>query len=76
MILRGIQNLGRAVAAVIISPSIGSACSVCFGDKESNLTQATFMGIWVMLAVLAGVLGLVVKYIIAFTHRAKLLNHQ
>ena len=50
------------------------ACSVCFGNKDSNLTKGLNMAIITMLFILMGVFGLAIRFFIRFNRRAKLMN--
>ena len=50
------------------------ACSVCFGNKDSDLTKGLNMAIITMLFVLMGVFGLVIRFLVQFNRRAKLMN--
>ncbi len=40
----------------LLDPPVASACSVCYGDPESNLTQGAFAGVMVLGLIAYGVL--------------------
>ena len=46
-----------AVAAVMLTPSAAQACTVCFGDSNSKLTQGMLAGVFVLLFCVLSVLG-------------------
>ena len=51
------------------------ACSACFfGSPQDPANKSLRLGILVMLALLALVLGLVVKFLVNFNRRAKLME--
>ena len=51
------------------------ACSACFfGSPQDPANKSLRSGILVMLALLALVLGLVVKFLVNFNRRAKLME--
>ena len=51
------------------------SCSVCFfGDPQDSANKALRSGILMMLALLVLVLGLVVKFLVDFNRRAKLME--
>lgn len=47
------------------------ACTVCFGDPNSKLTQSIGWGIWVMMFFLVMVLSLFVGLFLNFRRRMK-----
>lgn len=50
------------------------ACAVCTGSLDDAQTNAANMGIWVMLAVLMGVLSCVVGFIVNLARRSRQLE--
>ena len=48
------------------------ACSVCFGDPQSDLTKALRMGILTLLAILLAVLGAFARFFFGCRNRTKL----
>lgn len=53
------QILLTTLCALFVTPyHLAVACSVCFGDPNSSLTQSIGWGIWVLMGFIVGVLGL------------------
>ena len=50
------------------------ACSVCFGNPGSRLSHGLEMGVFVLLAIIGGVLASIVWSIIKYAGRAKRLE--
>jgi hypothetical protein len=48
------------------------ACAVCFGQNDSPMAQATNMGIFLMLGVVAVVLGSFASFFVYLSRRARL----
>ena len=48
------------------------ACPVCFGQSDSPMAAAMNMGIWLMLAVVGGMLAAFASFFIYLVRRAKL----
>lgn len=46
-----------AVALVMLTPASAQACTVCFGDSNSKLTQGMLAGVLVLLFCVLTVLG-------------------
>jgi hypothetical protein len=47
------------------------ACPVCFGQSDSPMAAAMNMGIWVMLAVVGGMLTAFASFFVYLMRRAK-----
>jgi uncharacterized membrane protein len=64
---------GRAllVALVLAVPRVALACPVCFGQSDSPMAQGVNMGIYFLLAVVAGVLAAFASFFIYLARRAK-----
>jgi hypothetical protein len=62
----------KAVAAIALSlaPSAAHACTVCFGNSDSKLTQGMLAGVLVLLLVILSVLGGFVALFIYLARRA------
>ena len=58
----------------LVLSSKAQACAVCFGAKDSTMTQGLNMAIVTMLWILAAVLTTVIFSIVRFNRRAKLVN--
>ena len=56
----------------LLAPRAAPACSVCFGQSDSPMAQATNMGIFLMLGVVAVVLGSFATFFIYLYRRARL----
>jgi hypothetical protein len=56
--------------AVGVVPGAARACSVCFGNSDSNLTQGMLAGVLVLLLVVLSVLGGFVALFIYLARRA------
>ena len=54
--------------------SLFFACSVCFGDPNSSLTQGAKAGVILLLAVVGIVLGGIVAVALFWAHRARMLD--
>ncbi len=53
--------------------AIWMACSVCFGDPSSPLSKGILAGVWLLLAVVIGVLGAIAAVAVTWTRRARRL---
>jgi hypothetical protein len=64
---------GRALlmALVLAVPRVALACPVCFGQSDSPMAQGVNMGIYFLLAVVAGVLAAFASFFIYLARRAK-----
>ncbi len=56
--------------AAFFAPSIVRACSVCFGNSDSQLTQGMLAGVLVLLLVVTSVLGGFVAMFVYLARRA------
>jgi heme/copper-type cytochrome/quinol oxidase subunit 2 len=61
--------------ALLLLPTHAYACSVCYGDPNSNLSRGLNMGVLVLLLVTAGVLAVFAYFIFSLRRRAKLFPH-
>lgn len=50
---------------------LSAACAVCFGDPNSPLTQSVGLGVWVLMAFIAGVLALFAAFFLNIRRRMK-----
>ena len=56
--LRNLKMLLAALlCAIVLSPAVAPACSVCYGDPDSSQTKGLMWGIAVLLGVVGTVLG-------------------
>jgi hypothetical protein len=64
---------GRALmtALALAVPRAALACPVCFGQSDSPMAQGVNMGIYFLLAVVAGVLVAFAGFFIYLARRAK-----
>jgi hypothetical protein len=62
------------IVAITLSPTISSACAVCFGNAESAMVQGTNIAIITLLSVTGSVLGAIVAFALRMKHRSKLLE--
>jgi hypothetical protein len=64
---------GRALLAALVLavPRVALACPVCFGQSDSPMAQGVNMGIYFLLAVVAGVLAAFASFFIYLARRAK-----
>ena len=69
----GYRWAGRALLAVLVLavPRVVLACPVCFGQSDSPMAQGVNMGIYFLLAVVAGVLAAFATFFIYLARRAK-----
>jgi hypothetical protein len=58
------------VFALLLAPRAAQACSVCFGNSDSQLTQGMLAGVLVLLLVVMSVLGGFVALFIYLARRA------
>jgi hypothetical protein len=64
------KSMGLAVVALLCAPRAAHACSVCFGNSDSKLTQGMLAGVLVLLFFVLAVLGGFVALFIYFARRA------
>jgi hypothetical protein len=64
---------GRALSAALMLaiPRVALACPVCFGQSDSPMAQGVNMGIYFLLAVVAGVLAAFASFFVYLARRAK-----
>lgn len=62
--------IGLLVLALLLAPDTARACSVCFGNSDSKLTQGMLAGVLVLLFVVVAVLGGFVALFIYLARRA------
>ena len=60
--------------AIVAAPRAALACPVCFGQSDAPMAVATNMGIWMMLGVVAAVLGAFASFFVYLMRRAKLVS--
>ena len=58
----------------VLAQSLFFACSVCFGDPNSSLTQGAKAGIVFLLVIVGMVLGAIVGIALYWAHRARMLE--
>jgi len=69
------QILLTTLCAFIIMPNnMAAACTVCFGDPDSKLTQSMGWGIWVLMGFIGTVLVLFAALFLNIRARMKKLN--
>jgi hypothetical protein len=61
------------VLAMLSAPRAALACPVCFGQSDAPMAVATNMGIWMMLGVVAVMLGAFASFFVYLMRRAKLV---
>ena len=64
------------LAALLAAPRVALACPLCFGETSSPLALAMNRGIWMMLGVVACMLGAFAYFFIYLMRRAKLAEQQ
>jgi hypothetical protein len=69
-------RLALCALFLLAAPRAALACPVCFGQSDEPMAVATNMGIWMMLGVVAGVLGAFASFFIHLMRRAKLVAKQ
>ncbi len=65
---------GVPVAAWLLLPQVVSACSVCFGDPQSPMTQGAVAGVTVLCGVVGFVLLSIAGTTAYFCYRGALLS--
>jgi hypothetical protein len=58
---------------MLAAPRAVLACPVCFGQSDAPMAVATNMGIWMMLGVVAVMLGAFASFFVYLMRRAKLV---
>lgn len=61
-------------ALLVAAPRVAMACPVCFGQSDAPMAKAVNMGIYVLLAVIGGVLAAFASFFIYLVRRARLFN--
>lgn len=64
------KSLGLLAFALLFAPRSVEACSVCFGNSDSKLTQGAMAGVLVLLLVVLAVIGGFVALFIFLARRA------
>jgi hypothetical protein len=64
------RNLARAAGLLAVFPFEATACSVCFGNPDSDLTRGMNMGVLALLVILLAVLGSVAAFMVFLARRA------
>ena len=64
------------VFALLLIPDTASACSVCFGDKDSQMVKGANNGILFLLIIVGLVQAGFVALFFSFRHRARMLQRQ
>lgn len=59
---------------LVLSGPSAFACSVCFGDPNSNMSKGVTAAVILLLAVIGGVLAALGVIIVRWSHRAKKLQ--
>jgi hypothetical protein len=62
--------IGLLVLALLFAPCVADACTVCFGNSESKLTQGMLAGVFVLLFCVLAVLGGFVAMFIFLARKA------
>lgn len=66
------KGLAKIVTGVLIfAPRLGWSCAVCMGDPNSSVARGANAAIFVMLAILAGVFGLIGSFAYMLYRRSK-----
>ena len=73
--LFGARGFSRAIItlALLAAPRVAFACPVCFGNSDSPMAIAMNMGIFMMLMVVAGMIGAFAYFFIYLMRRAKMV---
>lgn len=61
---------GLLAGGLVMGPSVAQACSVCFGNSDSQLSQGMMAGVLVLLLVVLAVLGGFVALFIFLARKA------
>jgi len=62
--------IGLLLLTVFLAPQAAQACTVCFGNSDSKLTQGMLAGVFVLLFCVLAVLGGFVALFIFLARRA------
>jgi hypothetical protein len=74
MTARRIRPLAALLLGVLLGSGPAMACSVCFGDPNSSLTQGAKAGILLLMGVIATVLLGIVAVTLYWIRRARMLE--
>lgn len=64
-----------AAFALLLAQTSASACSVCFGDPDSDMTRGAFAGVLVLLGIITTVLAGFVGTGVYWLQRSRKLAH-
>ena len=64
------KSIGLLVLALLLAPQALQACTVCFGDSNSKLTEGMLAGVFVLLFCVLAVLGGFVALFIFLARKA------
>ena len=64
------KSVGLLVSVLLLLPAAAEACTVCFGDSNSKLTQGMLAGVFVLLFCVLAVLGGFVALFIFLARKA------
>ena len=64
------KSIGLLTLALVFAPGAAQACTVCFGDSNSKLTQGMLAGVFVLLFCVLSVLGGFVALFIFLARKA------
>ena len=64
------KSVGLLGVALLSAPNFAHACTVCFGNSDSKLTQGMLAGVLVLLLVVLSVLGGFVALFVYLARRA------
>lgn len=59
------------VLGLFVTPEGVFACSVCYGDPESNMARGAVAGVWVLVGVVTFVMGGVAGTSLFWIHRSR-----
>ena len=64
------KSIGLIALALLFAPRAAHACTVCFGNSDSKLTQGMLAGVLVLLMFVIAVLGGFVALFVYLARRA------
>jgi hypothetical protein len=75
---RRLVGAALALAVAVVGASPAAACSVCYGaaDAGSPMVSAARLGVFLLLAVTATVLGAFAKFFLYLRNRARLAESE
>lgn len=62
--------LAAALVALVQHPAVLQACSVCYGDPDSNMSKGLSWGIGVLLGVVVIVLGGITSFFVYISKKS------